>query len=211
MEGLQLHRDSRRGLDGVRGEQGLPGRDSTVVGPQGPAGRDADVTQVVEAALKKVKEEFDQEYAVLAQVVRHALVTGGVLDENGNAILIPGPTGAPGADSQVAGPAGRDGVDGKSIVGPAGRDAKIAIGSVTVGSEASASLREHENGQVLDLVIPRAERGEQGLPGKDGADSTVPGVRGEIGPEGIRGLPGEGLSKAEVIEIIRDMKRRGSI
>src|SRR5437667_11195916 len=89
LESLQLHRDARRGLDGARGEQGLPGRDSTAVGPTGPAGKDADITQVVEAALKKVKDEFDAEYKILQEVVRHELKTSGVIDESGNAVLIP--------------------------------------------------------------------------------------------------------------------------
>src|SRR5947208_1135263 len=65
LEDLSLHRDSRKGLDGARGPQGEP---STVPGPQGPAGRDgrdADITQVVEAALKRVREEFDAEYKIL--------------------------------------------------------------------------------------------------------------------------------------------------
>ena len=203
---LSLHRDSRRGIDGARGEQGLPGRDSTVAGPSGPAGKDADITKVVEAALKRVKDEFDAEYAALAQVVRHELIKGGVLDESGNAILVPGPAGA-----SVVGPKGDVGQDGVSVVGPRGRDAKIQIGSVTVGSEASASLREHEGVQLLDIVLPRAERGEQGLCGKDGLDSTTPGPVGERGIEGQQGLPGVGLSREEIGKLVLSMKQRGSI
>src|SRR6266566_1273023 len=92
LENLQLHRDSRKGLDGARGEQGLPGRDGVgVVGPQGPP---ADITHVIEQALKRVREEFDAEYKILAEVVRHELKTSGVIDEDGKAILIPGPVGA---------------------------------------------------------------------------------------------------------------------
>jgi hypothetical protein len=114
LESLQLHRDSRKGLDGARGEQGLPGRDSTAVGPSGPAGKDADITQVVEAVIKRVRAEFDEEHKMLAHVVHHALVTGGVLDENG--VAIPGPTGAPGVS--VVGPKGDVGESGQTIVGP---------------------------------------------------------------------------------------------
>ncbi len=183
---MQLHRDSRRGLEGVRGEKGETGS-TGAVGAQGAPGKDADITQVVEAALKKVKEEFDQEYAILAQVVRHALVTGGVLDENGKAILIPGPTGAPGADSQVAGPRGDIGP-----AGPAGHDGKSIIG-------------------------PQGERGQ------DGADSIVPGPKGDTGPagrdgidgrdgaEGPQGIPGPGLGKDAIVQLVMDLKRRGSI
>src|SRR6266851_8980521 len=80
LEELSLHRDSRKGLDGARGEKGEPGRDSVVAGPCGSAGRDgkdADITQVVEAALKRVREEFDAEYKMLAEVVRHELKKSG--------------------------------------------------------------------------------------------------------------------------------------
>src|SRR5204863_6622056 len=119
LEDLSLHRDSRKGLGGARGEKGDPGRDSVVPGPQGVPGRDADITEVVELALKKVREEFDAEYKILAEVVRHELKTSGVINENGDAILLPGPVGAPGADSQVAGPKGDVGP-----VGPAGHDGK---------------------------------------------------------------------------------------
>jgi hypothetical protein len=49
----------------------------------------------------------------------------------------------------VTGPAGKDGVDGKS--------AKISIGSVSVGGTASVSLREEGGVQILDFVLPRGE------------------------------------------------------
>jgi len=109
---------SRRGPEGGRGEIGPTG----VTGATGPAGRDgggADISQVVEASLKRVREEFDAEYKILSEVVRHELKKSGVIDEDNKAILIPGTTGKCGADSTVpgpkgdVGPAGRDGVDGK--------------------------------------------------------------------------------------------------
>src|SRR6266576_3991785 len=165
---LSLHRDSRKGLDGARGPQGEPGVSNTP-GPKGDPGRDADITQVVELALKKVRAEFDEEHKMLAHVVHHALVTGGVLDENGKAVLIPGPKG-----DSVVGPKGDVGQDGVSVIGPRGRDAKITIGDVVAGETASVSLREHEGVQFLDVVLPRGEKGETGIPGRDGIDSVVP-------------------------------------
>ncbi len=183
---LQLHRDSRRGLEGVRGEKGDTGSVGAT-GETGPAGRDADISQLVELALKKVREEFDAEYKILAEVVRHELKTSGVINENGDAILLPGPVGAPGADSQVAGPKGDVGP-----VGPAGHDGKSIVGA-------------------------------QGERGQDGADSTVPGPKGDVGPagrdgidgrdgvEGQQGIPGAGLNKDQVIALVLDMRRRGSI
>ncbi len=201
---LSLHRDSRRGLDGARGPQGEPGVSNTP-GPKGDPGRDADITQVVELALKRVRVEFDEEHKMLAHVVHHALVTGGVLDESGKAVLIPGPKG-----DSVVGAKGDPGQDGVSVVGPRGRDAKIEIGSVSVGETASVSLREHEGVQFLDVVLPRGEKGDTGAAGQDGVSNT-PGPVGERGNEGERGLPGEGMNKAEIISLVLDMKRRGSL
>ncbi len=175
---------SRRGPEGGRGETGPVGP-AGATGRAGRDGRDADISHVVEASLKRVREEFDAEYTVLSEVVRHELKTSGVIDENGKAILLQGPTRASGADSTVpgpkgdVGPAGRDGVDGKD-----GRDG--------------------ERG----LTGPQGERGE---PGKDSVVLGPKGDRGEVGPEGIQGLPGEGLSRQDVIDLILDMKKRGTL
>jgi hypothetical protein len=163
---------------------------------------------VVEAALKRVREEFDAEYKILQEVVSHELKTSGVIDEAGSAILIHGPVGASGAS--ITGQKGDSGRDGVSVVGPAGRDAKIQIGSVTVGSEASASLRETENGQVLDLVLPRGEKGDTGAAGQDGV-SNVPGPVGADGKEGLQGIPGTGLTREDIAKLVLNMKQRGSI
>jgi len=185
LESLQLHRDSRKGLEGARGPAG---ENSVVQGPQGPAGRDADITQVVEAALKKVKEEFDQEYAILAQVVRHALVTGGVLDENGKAILIPGPIGPA---STIPGPRGEQGERGE-------RGDRGSTGEPGVSN-------------IPGPVGPQGERGERGEQGPAGADSVVPGPVGERGPDGQQGIPGVSLSREDIGKLVLSMKQRGSI
>lgn len=206
---------SRRGESGGRGE----------IGPVGPQGPPADHTQVAEIAANLVQKalryetqvskfenlikEFESEIVALRGALRFAIIEelqlSGFVDAEGRAV--PGPTGATGAS--VVGPKGDDGL---TVVGPRGRDAKIEIGSVTVGSEASVSLREHEGVHVLDLVLPRAERGEQGLPGRDGV-SDVPGERGERGeqgPEGLRGYTGiDGFSREQVIALIGDLKARG--
>jgi hypothetical protein len=160
----------------------------------------------LQAELKFPLKDFG---ASLSQAIIGELIRSGAIDEDGKSI--PGAAGRDGLDSTVAGPkgdsglAGRDGIDGKSIVGPAGRDAKISIGSVTAGEEASATLREENGVQILDIVLPRGERG---------ADSTVAGSqgpRGEIGPEGLRGYSGDnGFTREQVIELILDMKARGT-
>jgi hypothetical protein len=206
LEDLSLHRDSRRGLEGPRGPQGEPG-----IGIPGPAGKDADIKKVIYAAEEEMHAVLEQVIANLPETILWELQLRGVVDHAGRAILLPGPAGrdgAPGADSQVAGPPGRDGADGKSIVGPPGRDAKIQVGSVSSGEVASVSLREEDGVQILDIVLPRGERGETGPAGRDGADSQVPGP---IGPEGLQGIPGKGVDKQAVVDIVLDLKRRQSI
>jgi hypothetical protein len=178
---------SRRGVAGGRGEQGLPGPAGTTgaPGPAGRDGKDADISEAVKAAKKAIEDEygFYLNADVLKELIVHQLKLGGVLDAEGRAILIPGPTGSAGRDG-IDGKPGRDGVDGQSIVGPAGRDGRDGV-----------------DGQP----------GRDGIDGKDGV-SNVPGPQGERGPEGERGLPGaSGVTKADVVAIVQDMHRRGSI
>ncbi len=111
LESLQLHRDSRKGLDGARGPAG---ENSLTPGPCGPAGRDADISEAVRAAKQAMEQEFGTLHKflnaeALAEIIDHRLIVAGVLDENKKAILVPGPTGVPGVDSQVAGPKGESG------------------------------------------------------------------------------------------------------
>jgi len=133
------------------------------------------MTQVVEAVIKRVRAEFDEEHKMLAHVVHHALITGGVLDSDGKAILIPGRDGR---DSAVEGPRGRNGVDG--VDGVNGKDGRNGVD------------------------------GKDGAPGKDGV-SDIPGPVGERGIEGERGIPGPGMSKEAIVQLVMDLKRRGSI
>lgn len=201
LEELSLHRDSRRGLEGPAG------KNSTVPGPQGPPGRDADIREVIYAAEKEMHELLDQFTANLPATILWELQVRGVVDENGKAILIPGEKGergepgvsnVPGEKGDI-GPAARDGVDGRP-----GRDAKIRIGSVITGETASVLLRD--DGETLDFVLPRGERGETGATGAAGA-----GEKGDVGPEGQRGLPGVGLDKQAVVSLVLDMHKRGAI
>ncbi len=209
---------SRRGVQGVQGERGETGATGPSADPKAVAEIAANLVQKAlryETQVSKFEnliKEFESEIVALRAALKFAIIEelqlSGFVDSEGRAV--PGPAGA---DSQVPGPkgdsiAGRDGVDG--IPGRDGRDATITVGSVTTGSEASVIVREDNGVQVLDFVLPRGERGPAG------ADSKIPGPRGErgesgIGPEGLPGLPGEGLGKTEVIELVRDLKRRGTI
>src|SRR5438045_1735086 len=88
-----------RGEKGDRGERGLPG----------PAGKDADVQEVIDAAavtMESVLFDFKQDVGAL---IKKALQDAGAINANGKAILLPGPAcrdGTNGKDSTVAGPTG---------------------------------------------------------------------------------------------------------
>jgi hypothetical protein len=189
---------SRRGPEGGKGEKG----------EQGPPGPQADPNQVAVIAAELVKKDFkhqeqvvkferllkeleDQIDSVLPSVkaaLQFAVITelkqAGVIDVEGHSVL--GPQGEPGPQ----GPQGKPGEKGdKGDTGPAGKD--------------GVDGRDGQDG--------KSPVGPQGPAGRD---STVPGPKGdkgEQGPEGPRGLPGEGLSRQEVVALVQDMKRRGSI
>src|SRR5947208_717526 len=133
LESLQLHRDSRRGLEGARGETGIG-----ATGATGPAGKDADLSEAVRAAKQAMEQEFGTLHKflnaeALSEIIDHRLIVAGLIDENKKAILVPGPIGPASTTIGPKGDSGRNGVDGQSIVGRDGRDAKIEIGNVTAG------------------------------------------------------------------------------
>jgi hypothetical protein len=130
---------SRVGPVGPKGERGIPGvneRESTAPGPEGRPGKDAGISQCVAAAKSSFASEIAKMHASLGSVVVQALKDAGVVDADGQAILVAGPAGRDGQngvggkDSVDAGPQGARGEDG--------RDAKIAIGNVSVGNHAAA-------------------------------------------------------------------------
>ncbi len=186
---------SRRGVAGGRGE----------TGPAGPVGPPADVNQVAEVAAEIVQKawryetqvskfenlikEFESEIVALRAALKFAIIEelqlSGFVDSEGRAV-----SGPAGADSQVPGPQGERGEQG--LQGNAGKN---GVDGVT-GRDGNDGVK-----------------GERGLQGEPGV-SNIPGPqgeRGEIGPEGLQGLPGAGLGKTEIIELVRDLKRRGTI
>jgi len=97
---LQLHRDSRRGLEGARGEPEL--------GPLAQQARQEKMP-ISPEAVRAAKQAMEQEFGTLhkflnaealSELIDHRLIVAGVIDENKKAILVPGPTGVPGVDSQ---------------------------------------------------------------------------------------------------------------
>jgi hypothetical protein len=135
-----------KAMGDLRGPQG-------VAGSVGAPGRDCDET-VVAALLQPVVKKMVSESVDAA--VRSAVAALGNLR---------GPAGPAGRDSAVPGPAG-----------VAGADARLVIGQVRAGDNASATIRFENGVHHLDLVLPKGDKG----------DSIV----GERGPVGERGRPG---------------------
>ena len=90
-------------------------------------------------------------------------------------------------------PSGKDGLNGDQIV----------LGDVVAGENASATLNEKIGGlKVLDLTLPRGERG---------AGSTVPGSKGDTGTPGRDGKNAslEDIKRI-VVEVLSSEETRGT-
>lgn len=94
---------------------------------------------------------------------------------------ISGPKGDPG-------PAGRDGIDGATVVGPRGDPGKDSTIPGPPGADSTVPGPPGAPGK--DSTVP----GPQGPRGERGADSTVPGPPGPAGERGPQGEPGAGPS-----------------
>jgi hypothetical protein len=186
---------SRRGVEGApgrvgeRGPSGPPGS----TGSQGTPGRnglDANISDCVAAAQAAISQELAEFRASLGSAIVSELKAAGVVDAQGAAILIPGHDGKDGKDSVVP---GERGIPGASIVGPNGhngRDAQVAIGHISVGDLAAASVRAVNGVSYIDLVLPRAEKGDSGPAGAVGAAGQN-GIDGKNGTPGPRGGAGD--------------------
>ncbi|SRR6266851_944004 len=209
-QGLIRQSELKRGPQGVRGDSG----------PQGPQGSPVDVTQVVDAARKVMQLELQTAKDALREIVVAELKQSGVIDSEGRAILIPGPpgkdgrAGVDGKDSTVPGPKGdvgsagytpkkgvdyfdgapgRDGQDGKSIVGlsgPAGKDSVVPGPQGQRGEPGQAGVTLEEVEQLIREIIGTsgndvlqkfvALKKEIGLIERDRRYQRVQGIREEI-------------------------------
>ena|SRR5713101_6008809 len=181
-------------LDGLRGEKG-----DTVVGQQGVPGRDgtdANVSECVAVAKIAFEQEIAALHAKLGSAVVHALKSAGVIDSNGNAILVAGPAGE---NSVIPGPKGDSitgarGEKGDSITGEPGRDGVdgktpdiselVSVAKSEVNQFVETKLSEFQNG-LRDLIVQllkernvldaegNAVPGPGGPSGKDGKDAFV--------------------------------------
>jgi hypothetical protein len=124
-------------------------------------------------------KKFDLEAAMNVLTKANTGIANDVLEATLRKVQIVGPRGPEGIFTCHP----RDGKDGKNgLDGRPGRDAefKLVIGTVEVGDRPGASLRAASNGTtyMLDLILPRAEKGDRGdtgaasqIPGRDGKDA----------------------------------------
>jgi hypothetical protein len=142
-------------------------------------------------------KKFDLETAMNALTKANTGIANDVLETTLRKVQIVGPRGPQGEPGTcTCHPRdGKDGKDGRpGADGAAGKTPILEIGSVTTGDKAAASFRRDQGVYLLDLILPKAERGPQGLRGE-----SVVGPRGEVGAtgatgcQGIQGIPGESI------------------
>ena len=179
-----------------RGPEGAPGR--SVVGPQGPIGqvgkpgvdgrdgkdgkdgKDANVGEVVALASQHLHLEFENAQALMQDAIVVEMKNCGLINPAGRAILMPGPPGRDGVDSQVPGPVGAKGDKGDSVVGLTGQDSVVPGPKGDKGDSVKG-----DKGDKGDSV-----KGDKGDKGDPGLDSVVPGPKGDKG-ESVKGDKGD--------------------
>lgn len=74
----------------------------------------------------------------------------------------------------------------QGIQGPVGPSVNLSIGEVTDGDSASATITGTSPNLVLNLTLPKGEKGDPGVEGPQGpkGDQGEQGVQGEQGPKG---------------------------
>ncbi len=172
------------GQKGDRGEQGLPGKDSTVPGPRGERGipgeaATIEIAEVVTAApgeKVQVQNLGDSHKALLKFII---------------------PAGKDGV-SNVPGPRGERGLPGRDSTtpGPQGKAATIRVGSVITlpeGSQATVENVGTESDVILVFGIPVGATGAKGESIKGDKGDPGESIRGEQGPPGKDGvgIPGQ--------------------
>ena len=170
-----------RGPQGIQGPQGEQG----IQGPQGEQGIQGEVG-LSNVLIIGTVVKGDEAKATLTgkspnQVLNLTLPKGDKGDKGDK-----GATGNTGA----TGPRGPQGIQGergvqgnkgdKGDTGATGPSNILTIGTVTSGNIADASITGTSPNQVLNLVLPRGEKGETGSQG----------IQGEVGPQGIPGIQG---------------------
>ena len=114
-----------------------------------------------------------------------------------------GVKGDTGAQGEI-GPQGKTGATGATgATGPAGPANTLTIGTVTSGTEASATITGEAPNQVLNLVLKQGDKGDKGATGATGAT-------GPQGPQGEQGIQGEQGEQGEAAPTITNITIRQS-
>ncbi len=170
------------GPQGKQGPEGRPGRD----------GRDGSITEAIQAAENHMQTWLN---ATLKTAVSNAIKELGDLR---------GPAGKDGANSTLAGPCGapgRDGSDGRSIIGPAGRDGKDGRNGLDANVEDVVRLSEDHMRQWLNNTLDAAVKAEIRSLG------NLKGERGPVGERGSAGARGPAGDISSATENARDAAR----
>jgi len=158
-----------QGPAGPQGQQGATGATGPAgaAGPQGPAGP-ANSLAIGTVASGQTAS---------------ASITGTAPSQTLNLVLPQGPAGP-------QGPQGQTGATGAT--GPAGPANTLAIGNVTSGQTASATITGTSPNQTLNLVLPQGPAGPQGQTGATGpaGPQGQTGATGATGPQGQTGATG---------------------
>lgn len=96
----------------------------------------------------------------------------------------------------------------QGIQGPVGPSINLSVGEVTDGDSASATITGSGKDYVLNLTLPKGEKGDQGVAGPQGPKGDqgeqgiqgIQGPQGEVGPTGATGPQGEKGDKGDTGE-----------
>lgn len=192
-----------KGDPGAAGAQGPKG-DKGDTGPQGDPGKTG-TTPVLTIG------------AVMTGSNASASISGTAENPKLNLILPRGETGpkgdtGPQGDKGDTGPKGADGAQGQTGATP-----NLTIGTVTTGTDAAATITGTAEAPVLNLTLPKGEKGDKGDPGSGTAEGGSTATNLTIGsvtsgstanatiengklnlvlPKGDKGDAGDGISEA---------------
>lgn len=153
------------------------------------AARDAILNMIVEAITLEAGATATVSKSLVDSVYK---LTFGLPRGEKGANGATGPQGPQGPQG-LTGPQGETGPQGATgATGPANT---LAIGTVTKGAEAAATITGSAPNQTLNLVLPKGDKGDKGATGETGATGPQgpqgeQGERGEQGPQGIQGKTG---------------------
>lgn len=163
----------------------------SLVGPQGPKGDAGPRGVQGKQGIQGIQGETGPSNTLsIGEVTKGETASASITGESPNQILN---LTLPKGDQGEQGPRGYQGLQG-----PVGPSNVLEIGTVERGNQAAATITGESPNQVLNLVLPKGDRGEQGIQGETGPRGTqgpqgergLQGIQGERGPQGVQGEQG---------------------